>query len=674
MTEHILLGSYLAASLIGFAAGSCISVLLLVLTWRAAKLPGTPAANIQFSVCSLVWNLGGFALSVAITSGVPEGSRTAQFLLAFQFTGAALWPVSLLRIWSPLAVRPWQRGGFRALQVLAVLSGAVVTVSLWSAVCWSGSHEVPLFLQEYTAYNATILLAMGMTLIRDHLASRAMRMKSLAILAGVVGASMAAGLSQAFPYYSVFCTVLSVTAEQSTLLLVLGAFFLFTRLRSSDLFIHYSLRILMAALTAVAFLLVEKAPFLVRTEQAAAFPEAAQVLAGTLLIAVLLFSFTFVDRHIEACVERWIFRAPDYRDLVGQLSERLSQARSEPEIADAAENSTRDALDLKEARLVALQGIQAGDWKNAILDGEVLELDLHDPLRARLPVADVELVIPVRSAGHVSHVLAVARGPARRGLVTHEVTYLRSTARLIGQRLDALLLEEQMVEQRGREAVLLQQVTEAELCALRAQINPHFLFNSLNSIANLIVTHPDQAESMTLRLARVFRHVLANSARPLIPLREEIEFLRTYLQIEEARFGSRLAVSIEVDPAISMESIPSLILQPIVENALKHGLGPKPGQGHLWIRAEAHEDHLRLSVEDDGVGPVTGALEKRNGWVFVRPGNGDGEPSSGVGLENIARRLNALYREQGRIILDEREGGGTRVTVLLPREKGIAAL
>jgi two-component system LytT family sensor kinase len=224
-------------------------------------------------------------------------------------------------------------------------------------------------------------------------------------------------------------------------------------------------------------------------------------------------------------------------------------------------------------------------------------------------------------------------------------------------------VEERLSVVQGREAVLLQQVTEAELRALRAQVNPHFLFNSLNSIANLVVTNPEQAETMTLRLARVFRHVLANSARPLIPLHEEVEFLQTYLQIEEARFGSRLQVKIAVDPEVAMEQIPSLMLQPIVENALKHGLGPKLGPGHLWITAEANGSQVCLRVEDDGVGPATGVL-KLNG--------SKGRPN-GVGLENVEQRLNALYQDQGRMTLEVRQAGGTRVTILLPRESGAAA-
>jgi two-component system LytT family sensor kinase len=312
------------------------------------------------------------------------------------------------------------------------------------------------------------------------------------------------------------------------------------------------------------------------------------------------------------------------------------------------------------AKLMALERVPQSSWLDALHDGEPLELDRCHPSHSDHALPDVELLVPVRSDGRVSHVLAVAPGLARRGLVTHEVNYLRSVASQFGHRLDTLRREERAIEVQGREAVLLQQVTEAELRALRAQINPHFLFNSLNSIANLVVANPEKAEAMTLRLARVFRHVLANSARPLISLREEVEFLETYLQIEEARFGNRLVVQFAIDPAVAMDQIPTLILQPIVENALKHGLGPKTGQGHLWISAEGQGSQMRLRVEDDGVGPTNGN-SKRNGSATPK----------GVGLENVAQRLSVLYQDQSRLTMEKREAGGTRVTILLPRESGV---
>ena len=665
---------YLAASLIGFATGTAISILLLVLTVRAAKLQGASAASFLFVTCCLIWNLGGLAHSVALTCGVPEQGRAALIILACQYTAAAAWPITVLSLWSPLATLRWQRIGCRSLQALAVITCTVIVIPLWHGVLTGVNSASLLFFKELTPYNGAILLTLGIALFRERLISRAMRLPSLAMLVGAFGALTAARIQQVLPFDSVVSDLLHVVSEQITLLIVLGAFFLFARFRFSDLFIRHSLKILLAALTALVLTLVHYSLSLFRFEGRVPFPGAARACLETLTAVPMLVLFTFVDRHIGDYVNRWIFRAPDYRALLRQLSEKLAQLRSEAEIANAVETAAHQSLELRAAQLVTLENLAKTslqtsngphshgpepDWLNAVNDGELVELNCQHPYHAAHTQDGVELLVPVRSEGRVTHMLAISPGPGRRGLVTHEVNYLRSVAAQCGQRLDALHMEERLIVVQSREAMLQQQVTEAELRALRAQVNPHFLFNSLNSITNLVVTNPEQAETMTLRLARVFRHVLANSARPLISLHEEIDFLKTYLQIEEARFGSRLQVKIAVDPAVAMEQIPSLILQPIVENALKHGLGPKLGPGHLWITAEADGNQVRLRVEDDGVGPAIGVLKLNS--------------SNGVGLENVAQRLNALYQDQGRMTLEVRQAGGTRVTIVLPRESGAAA-
>jgi two-component system LytT family sensor kinase len=664
----IAINLYLAASLIGFATGTAISILLLVLTARAAKLPGASAANILFVTCCLIWNLGGLAHSVALTCGAPEQGRAALIILACQYTAAAAWPITVLSLWSPLATLRWQRIGCRSLQTLAVITCTVIVIPLWHGVLTGANFASLVILKLSTPYNGAILLTLGIALFRERLASRAMRLPVLAMLVGTFGAMTGVLITQLLPLDRVVNDLLRVVSEQITLFVVLGAFFLFARFRFSDLFIRHSLRVVLAALTAVAFTLSYYILSFFRFEGRVAYPGAARAFVETLTAVPMLVLFTFVDRRIGECVNRWIFRAPDYRTLLRELSEKLARLRSETEIAEAVETTARQSLELRAAHLVTLENLSStslpkSSWMDAVNDGELVELDCQNPSHAGHTQDEVELLVPVRSEGRVTHMLSIAPGPARRGLVTHEVNYLRSVAAQFGHRLDALHMEERLAAVQSREAVLQQQVTEAELRALRAQVNPHFLFNSLNSIANLVVTNPGQAETMTLRLARVFRHVLANSARPLIALHEEMEFLETYLQIEEARFGSRLQVKIAVDPAVAMEQIPSLILQPIVENALKHGLGPKPGPGHLWITAEADGNQVRLRVEDDGVGPAIGVLKL----------NGSNGRSNGVGLENVAQRLHALYQDQGRMTIEVRQAGGTRVTILLPRESGAAA-
>lgn len=239
-----------------------------------------------------------------------------------------------------------------------------------------------------------------------------------------------------------------------------------------------------------------------------------------------------------------------------------------------------------------------------------------------------------------------------RQLVTAEWEVLEQIAIDCAQRLDELHREEERVGRVRRESQMTQQLIQAELRALRAQINPHFLFNSLNTIASLIVSDPEKAESMTVRLAHIFRYVLTHSDRSLASLEEEIDFLRTYLSIEQVRFGERLAVEFDLDPLTTSAVVPSLILQPLVENAIKHGIAPKIGRSRLVIRARRERKMLLLSVLDDGVGLPADPVIQRN--------------SSGVGLNNIRERLQTMYGQGARLSLQAAAGGGSIAAITIP--------
>jgi two-component system LytT family sensor kinase len=658
------LGPYFAGDLIGFTTGLLITVLLLVLTLRAAKLPGTPLANVVFAVCALLWTAGGLLHTALLVSGMPGNGGLAHAAQAVQFTGAGAFLIPVLAIWRPFAVLPWQRTAARLLQISAWLFAGVVAILAWSRAVWSAQLLPFTSLHYYVGSTATLLLVLGAaTSLRRHSTPRAIYLPSLAMVSAVCTATIAMAIARHSPMHTVHGVVLAGVASHLILLVVLCAFFLFARFRFADVFIRYGVRILLAGVWASILAFTAQSQLLLHFARHAQFPGALHVFGVILVANALLLSFTFVDERISALVNRWLFRAPDYRAARRQLSDRLRDLSLESEIAAAVEDAARSPLELNAARLMALDSLASSHRTTGILEGEVVELDYADPLQALLPIPNVEVLIPIASDGRVTHLLLVSPGPARPGLVTHDLDYLRAVAAQCGNRLDALRREREAIERQSREALLQQQVTEAELRALRAQINPHFLFNSLNTVADLIVRDPPRAEAMTLRLASVFRHVLAHSARPLTSIRDEIEFLRTYLYIEEVRFGDRLQVEIDVAPSVANEHMPSLILQPLVENALKHGLGPKPGPGHLWISAQVQGDQVRLRVEDDGIGPGSSDAAHPHG----RPVNDPG--SQGLGLANVAERLKTLYRDRASVILEPREGGGSRVTVLIPRGK-----
>jgi signal transduction histidine kinase len=210
-----------------------------------------------------------------------------------------------------------------------------------------------------------------------------------------------------------------------------------------------------------------------------------------------------------------------------------------------------------------------------------------------------------------------------------------------------------------RERELTELAATAQLAALRAQINPHFLFNSLNSIAQLIRTDPDKAEACVERLAEIFRYILRRAEKEFVPLADELEMTTAYLEIERARFGERLRVETRVDPRSLHQLIPNLILQPLVENALKHGLARKLGPGTVRIDATVNDGCLSLTVCDDGLGMPDPALER----VYER----------GVGLRNLRDRLDRLYGPAHLPEIRSAPGGGTEVRLRLPIQTGDVA-
>jgi two-component system LytT family sensor kinase len=194
----------------------------------------------------------------------------------------------------------------------------------------------------------------------------------------------------------------------------------------------------------------------------------------------------------------------------------------------------------------------------------------------------------------------------------------------------------------------------ARLETLASQINPHFLFNTLNSIASLIRIHPERARTMVVQLARIMRRRL-RSQDHFSPLRDELDFIGDYLAIELERFGDKLRVVREIDPASTDVSVPSMLLQPLVENSIKHGIANKLDGGTITLRARCAGLRLMIEVEDDGAG------------ILAAPGVESVEiPGKGIGLSNVRERLQVLYSQDYTMAIESEAGRRTRVSIEIP--------
>ncbi len=199
---------------------------------------------------------------------------------------------------------------------------------------------------------------------------------------------------------------------------------------------------------------------------------------------------------------------------------------------------------------------------------------------------------------------------------------------------------------------------EARLDALQRQINPHFLFNTLNSIGSLIRIEPELAREMVVRLANILR-ILLKKREAFVPFRDEMAFTDDYLAIEVVRFGEKLRVVKEIAPDTLDLVVPSMLLQPLIENSIKHGLEPRISGGTVTLRSRVRNGRLLLEVEDDGVG----IAPDRD---IAGSGNGLNRQDAGIGMRNVCERMEVLYGADAAMTMESRPGRGTRITMEMP--------
>lgn len=291
--------------------------------------------------------------------------------------------------------------------------------------------------------------------------------------------------------------------------------------------------------------------------------------------------------------------------------------------------------------------------KDVLNSGEVKVV--HDSRELNCPMKDCPLesavVVPLICKGEVAGTLKLYR--VEPGEVPTSVVKLAiGVSQLLGMQMEFAELDRQV-----------QLVTEAELDALHAQINPHFLFNTLNTIIMFSRTNPEASRRLLIRLASFFRHALKRHGHFNI-LREEIEYLNTYLVLERARFREKLKIIRDIDDDLLEYKVPVLTIQPLVENAIKHGILPKPEQGTVQVTARKAENDLVIVVRDDGVGIPEDKIPD-----VLRPGFGSG---NGVGLSNVHERLKGLFGEDYGLRIVSVPGEGTSIYVRVPLMRGTA--
>jgi two-component system, LytTR family, sensor kinase len=343
----------------------------------------------------------------------------------------------------------------------------------------------------------------------------------------------------------------------------------------------------------------------------------------------------------------------DVLDLLNESADAIGAALI-PDRADEAARHLRRLVDTPAVAITDLVDVLACDGA-ALVDGALLMRLVTPALasaRSRVITLDGMLepshrqgvVIPLVVDGSIVGSLLVARAEIDGGLVR--------TAEQVGTHVARQV---ELAELHAAKARL----AGAQLTALRAQMSPHFLFNALTAIASVVPNDPLRGNELLLRFAQFIRYRLRNQTA-FVTLADELTATDTYLELERARFGDRLQVSISVSPEVLSVAVPSLTIQPLVENALRHGLEVRPGPARLSIRVDDGGTDAIITVDDDGVGADASHVEAQL--------NAHADADH-IGLANVDERLRLAFGPHYGLVVDTAPGFGMRVTMRLPKSQ-----
>lgn len=602
------IGGPILGNTLGHCAGVAIFSILLylfLLDWRRSGRERS-----RMSACAaalaLLWNIGDL---VVLAPGF-EANLAVHVLHGISFSALCFLPAVLLHIWLIERYKPIWIFSY-------MLSSVGAGLHLWShAVNSELPHRAAL-----TLITAGFTLITITTLVLDF--RRSHRPSGMVRFAAAMSLLLVA---IAFVYFD---TSSAGHFHHAGIPLSLFILLIDYRFLLLDAFLRFALRsILASSVVFLGFVLETKLHFIERAAKNQF--EVALTFIGVCLIVI---AFTKLSGHIEQMFTRLIFRRSGIGPVFDSLRDSLTDEHTEEQYLNHAQKTIQNFFECQLSRLE--DNLQARHLED--LPEPVAVLD-----KSRWPNLPftpwAEVAVPLRFSRGDARLLLL--GPRRGGR-----RYLSDDVALLAR--FAKVIEVQVERRRHLEMRAL--ASKAELRALQAQINPHFFFNSLNTLYGTISRENAEARRLVLNLADVFRYFL-KSDRTFIPLEEELNIVRAYLQIEALRLGPKLTTSIQVPEELLKVEIPVLSIQPLVENAIKHGVAPRSAKGFVRLSVWAQDHHLEVEVVNTG--------EEFN--PEFQKGNTDG-----VGLANVQRRLVLCYGSESELYIKSKEGQ-TRVGFSMP--------
>ena len=587
--------THAALDAIAFVTGATLSAMLGLMQWRVDRATGRPSGYLLLWVLGFIWTFGTFLRCALELAGTPPAATSTKVAETFAWSCTLLGPIAIGRLLQGVI-------GTTS-RVSRAFLGFTIGVSVLNLGMMVRANQLYAGHLEESWYPTTsffIALAVSVVALVLYWTGRgpaeATTRKAMsrwfvpvAFLFAFIHTS-AILISMMFPGMpDALMTATTLIGRHWTIPWSVLIAISLAQAHYADVILKRSLWLIasVALATTSSMLLFDVAPGM-------------PLLVTTLATAGLMLATPLIVHSLETLVDKAILDRPHYAQASEVLEQAFRRATDPEQLIDTALESVRNTLRV-DAR-----------WADQRID--------------------------------------ITTSHQARTLMQQELAFLDSVRAELAHRLEAMRFEQEQRALHLREERLKRLLTEAELKALRTQVDPHFLFNTLNTIADLISRNPQQAERMTERLAECFRYALAKHSRALSTLDEELKFARQYLEIEQVRFGDRLRVQLSRGDAMGDEAIPSLLLQPLLENAIRHGLAPVREGGCVSVQAHREGERLHLRIEDDGVG--------------LRPGFAD---HAGIGLRNVQERLRTLYAQAAEFLIGARaDGRGTAVTIVIP--------
>ncbi len=643
----------LIAHPIGFITGAILYAMILVLVLQTPRtsvsrnVEGgrvTPLRRLSLwtAILGLLWNVGGLA-SFLLPAVAPDWLKHVLQVTALSALGFL--PAVVVHSFLQSGMRQGDRWNRHIL-----LAGAY-TLSAGAGV-FNALAVIPG--TTVVAVEAVILLAMGFVLLLVVVLADTVRRQGWDHHAGVVTLAAIAAAAIPFSHHQSgeYAWWVELIGHHASLPLALAILYQDFRFAFGDIFLKRALSLIgLVGIATGLYVGLGGWHFASRSEQPSPFMDG--TLIGLWIGTALL--YPYLSRGVSWVVDTVVLRRPDYEKFRQDVAREIMRRDTPEAILERCCAMLKHVLFTEE---IEWSSVGPQEWKR---EGS----PYRSLVSSRNPIATREasdVIVDIPTVDPPQYFIRIGPLPHGRRLLSDDLYHLELLANLLSRRITTVRVTHERCAQAFREQEVQKLATESELRALRAQLHPHFLFNALTTIGYLIETSPAKAVDTLMRLTDLLRSVLMRLDKELTTVGHEMDLIQAYLDIEQMRFEDRLTVHIDIPESVRDVPIPALIVQPLVENAVKHGVQPSAGGGQVRITAwieEAGDGRERrpstlLHLQVWNTGGATGR---------VRNGNDRG---TGLGLSNIKQRLLLHYDERATVDINSSPEHGTVVNLLLP--------